>query len=531
MQILGFLPRAIRTTAPRRAICIQIIPSAKHIPIAAHLARRFIMSTQPTRPVGEDPAIPLLRADITPFTSVEDSASTINSYFDSFGASPTKILLLGDASHGTSEFYTVRAELTKHMIEHHGFNIVAVEADWPDAEAVDRYVRHRPGPGSRASVESEVEARKAGREPAFMRFPTWMWRNVEMQRFTEWLRTWNKGKDAKTEGVGFYGLDLYSLRTSMNAVIEYLDHVDKNMAEVARERYGKLMVWAEDPHEYGLEVLASGFSGYEREVVAMLKDLLGKRLEYSTWHWDGDEFHSGEQNARLVKGKMRLPYVWGENKVVLTLTDAENYYKTMYYGRDESWNLRDRHMFETLVRILKHRGRFTESKAIVWAHNSHIGDARSTSMGWSRGELNIGQLCKETFGKQALSIGCGTNTGTVAAAHRWNGDMVVMRVRPGLNNSYEQLMHAAQVKNFVLDLRKGHCNEKLRQELLKRRLERFIGVIYAPQTERQSHYSHAILPQQFDGFVWFDETKHVGALEVHQPHVALEYDETWPFGL
>ncbi len=204
----------------------------------------------------------------------------------------------------------------------------------------------------------------------------------------------------------------------------------------------------------------------------------------------------------------------------------------MYYGRDESWNLRDRHMFDTLTRVLEHRSRDgTPAKAVVWAHNSHIGDARATSMGWAREELNIGQLCKEAFGKQAISIGCLGNTGTVAAARRWDGDMQVMQVRPGLPNSYEALMHATGVKNFALDLRVGHCDEELRQALMKKRLERFIGVIYAAHTERQSHYSSAVLPEQFDGIVWFDETRHVSALEVHQPHVALEYDETWPFGL
>lgn len=201
----------------------------------------------------------------------------------------------------------------------------------------------------------------------------------------------------------------------------------------------------------------------------------------------------------------------------------------MYYARDESWNLRDTHMFQTLVRVLKHRGE--SSKAIVWAHNSHIGDARATSMGWSRNELNIGQLCKETLGPKALAIGCGTNTGTVAAAQQWDGDMQVMRVKPGLPNSYEDLMHSVGVKNFVLDLRKGKCDQKLRELLSQKRMERFIGVIYRPQTERQSHYSTSVLPEQFDGFVWFDESRHVGTFEVHQPHDPVEYDETWPFGL
>lgn len=201
----------------------------------------------------------------------------------------------------------------------------------------------------------------------------------------------------------------------------------------------------------------------------------------------------------------------------------------MYYGRDESWNLRDTHMFETLVRVLKHRG--DNSKAIVWAHNSHIGDARATSMGWSGEELNIGQLCKETFGQQALSIGCSTYTGTVAAAKNWDDDMRVMRVKPGMENSYEKVMHSTGVKNFALDLREDKCKPELRAVLMKKRLERFIGVIYRPDTEKQSHYTSAVLPQQFDGLVWFDESSHVKAMETHQPDDDPEMDETWPFGL
>jgi erythromycin esterase-like protein len=452
----------------------------------------------------------LVRAHVTPFTSMSDF-STVLPHLDSFG--DARVLLIGDASHGTSEFYSARAAITQYMIEHHGFNIVAVEADWPDAEAVDRYVRRRPG--AKTSIATAAKEGAAGREPAFMRFPTWMWRNTEVHDFVEWLRQRNAGPVGEGKGdtgtglVGFYGLDLYSLGASMQAVIKYLENVDKSMAEVARQRYSRLMVWAEDPHEYGLEALSAGFSGCEQEVMDMLRDMLRKRLEYSAMHWNGDEFHSGEQNARLV-------------------TDAENYYKAMYHGRDESWNLRDTHMFQTLVRIMKHRG--PASKAIVWAHNSHVGDARATSMGRS-GELNIGQLCKETFGDQALALGCSTHTGTVAAADHWDGDMRVMHVRPGLPNSYEEFFHAAGVENFVLDLREGRCDDKLRQALMKKRLERFIGVIYRPATERQSHYSSAVLPRQFDGLVWFDKSRHVGVLEVHQPHGAVEYDETWPFGM
>ncbi|KAL2761065.1 hypothetical protein ACRALDRAFT_2093636 [Sodiomyces alcalophilus JCM 7366] len=458
----------------------------------------------------DDPTAQLLRAHVTPLPSATDTEATLARVFDSFG--DCKVLLIGDGSHGTSEFYNARAALTKYMVEHHGFNIVAVEADWPDAEAVDRYVRRRPGPGPRASVQPPGEAEKAGRDPAFMRFPTWMWRNKEVQGFVEWLRHWNADKDSKApDSVGFYGLDLYSLLTSMHEVIRYLEHVDPDMAQVARQRYEKLMTWGEDPHEYGLETLVRGFKGYEEEVVSILTDLLAKRIEYSSVHWNGDEFHSAEQNARLV-------------------VDAESYYKSMYYGRNESWNLRDTHMFQTLNLLLKHRG--PTAQAIVWAHNSHVGDARATSMGGARDELNIGQLCKETYGDHAaLLIGCGTYSGTVAAAHRWDSDMQVMNINPALPGSYEDLMHATGVKNFALDLRKGRCDEELRRALMRQRLQRFIGVIYRPDTELQSHYSKANLPEQFDGFIFFDESKHVGALEAHQPHTDVEYEETWPFGL
>lgn len=239
----------------------------------------------------------LLSTHVTPFDSVQDS-DAYTRVFDDFGN--CKVLLIGDASHGTSEFYAARAELTKYMIQHHGFNIVAIEGDWPDAEVVDRYVRRRPPVDKEAGI-SATDATKDGGEKPFLRFPTWMWRNLEVQEFVEWLRRHNKGVDSH-DGVGFYGLDLYSLRGSMNAVIEYLDLVDSDMAEVARTRYDDLMMWAEEPHEYGLEAVTTGFEGYEKEVIMMLADLLKKRVQYSSVFWDGDEYHGGEQNARVVAG-------------------------------------------------------------------------------------------------------------------------------------------------------------------------------------------------------------------------------------
>ncbi|KAH8667585.1 putative erythromycin esterase [Tricladium varicosporioides] len=443
------------------------------------------------------PVQDLLRENVEVLPLVSDPSFA--THFHQLGK--YKIVLLGDGSHGTSEFYEARAKITQHLIEHHGFNIVAVEADWPDAEAIDRYVRRRPGPTSHVVVNED--------EAAFKRFPRWMWRNHEVHDFVEWLREHNKGL-GREKKAGFYGLDLYSMGTSIQAVIKYLDHIDPKMAMVARKRYGSLQPWAENPHEYGLGALVGAFKSCEEDVLKMLKQLLGQRLEYSSHPQDGEEFHSSEQNARVI-------------------ADAERYYKAMYYSNAQSWNLRDTHMFETLNRLLEQKGK--SAKAVVWAHNSHLGDARGTSMGWNRQELNIGQLLKQKFGNNVVSLGCGTHAGTVAAADEWDSDMRIMEVNPSLPDSYEMLAHQTGIPRFFLDLRKEHCNPDLRAELMKKRLERFIGVIYRPSTERQSHYSQAILPQQFDGYIWFDETKAVKALEVHQPKTPLELDETYPFGL
>ncbi|OJJ47618.1 hypothetical protein ASPZODRAFT_15072 [Penicilliopsis zonata CBS 506.65] len=423
--------------------------------------------------------------------------------FDRFG--DYQVVLLGDGSHGTSEFYAARAEITKRLIEQHGFTMVAVEADWPDAEAIDRYVRHRPGP--KAHIGG-----KAGRFEPFKRFPTWMWRNREMQELAEWMREYNARQPAEKRA-GFYGLDLYSMGASIRAVIDYLDRVDPEAGKLARRRYGCLEPWVEDPASYGLASLR-GMENCETRVLHMLQDLLAKRMEYPRHDaHDGEEFHSGEQNAHVVR-------------------DAEQYYKAMYYSSASSWTLRDTHMFETLRRIFQHKP--AGSKAVVWAHNSHCGDARATSMGTRRNEVNIGQLCREGFGRDNVAIiGCGTHTGTVAAAHEWDEDMQVMSVNPSRSDSWEILAHNTGIPRFLLDLRKDRLDPTLRSALAaeKNRLERFIGVIYRPDSERVSHYSQAFLHNQFDAYVWFDRTEAVKPLEVIQPATPLGAGETYPFGL
>ena len=404
--------------------------------------------------------------------------------FDRFG--DARIVLLGEASHGTSEFYRARAAITRRLIERHGFTIVAVEADWPDAAYVDRFVRHRP--------------RREGEEAAFQRFPTWMWRNIEVEAFVRWLRTHNEER-APEAMAGFYGLDLYNLSGSMRAVIDYLDDVDPEAARLARERYACLAPWSRDPARYGRIALSEGYARCEAPVVAMLRELQAKRLRYA--EEDGDEWLDAAANARLVK-------------------NAEAYYRAMYEGAAESWNLRDTHMFETLCQLLEAKG--ADSKAVIWAHNSHIGNAAFTEMGQLRDELNIGQLVKQRFGEEARLIGFGTHQGTVAAADDWDAPMAVKTVRPSLEGSYERLCHDTGIARFLLDPRGGGIAEAL----MEPRLERFIGVIYRPETERWSHYSQAILPRQFDAWLWFDETRAVTPLP--GPEREGE-DELWPFGL
>lgn len=409
--------------------------------------------------------------------------------FDRFA--DRRVVLLGEASHGTSEFYRARAAITRRLIEKHGFTIVAVEADWPDAAAVDRYVRGR--------------AASAKAEPPFQRFPTWMWRNTDVAAFIDWMRTHNERVEGAERRAGFYGLDIYNMSGSIAAVLEYLDKIDPDAAAIARERYGCLTPWQKDPSTYGRAVLSAGYRKCEKVVIEQCRALLQKRLEYA--REDEDSFIDAAQNARLI-------------------ASAERYYRIMYYGGAESWNLRDTHMFETLGHLLEARG--ADSKAVVWAHNSHIGDARFTEMGAVRDELNIGQLCRERFGSTAALIGFGTHTGTVAAASDWDGDMQIKKVRPSHRDSVERIAHDAGVPRFLLDLAPGR-HEALRRRLLEPRLQRFIGVIYRPDTELMSHYADASLPQQFDAYLWFDETTAVTPLGREYVHPGVP--DTYPFAL
>jgi erythromycin esterase-like protein len=350
------------------------------------------------------------------------------------------------------------------------------------------------------------EPRSKLRFTPFSRFPTWMWRNREVDEFVGWLRTRNLAPKDREDRVGFHGLDLYSMFTSIAAVLEYLDGVDPAAARAARARYGTLTPWEKDPAAYGRAVLVGQYASSEEAVVRMLRDMLAQRFEYA--RLDGERFFDAVQNARVV-------------------TDAERYYRAMYFGSATSWNLRDTHMFETLQSLLGFYG--PDSRGIVWEHNSHLGDARATEMS-ERGELNVGQLCREKFGARAYLVGFGTHSGTVAAASGWDEPMEVMRVRPSHPDSYESLFHQAGVPASLTHLRDPRRKE-LRDELIPALLERAIGVIYRPETERASHYFYTSLPRQFDEYVWFDESNAVTPLAPPRDRPTGREPDTYPFGL
>lgn len=434
------------------------------------------------RPVTRPAQLARLVAECAePFGPIEDAE--IDRLLERIG--DAQIVLLGEATHGTSEFYRMRTRITQQLILRHGFRAIAVEADWPDASAVDRYVR-----GAAAQPRPWVP---------FTRFPTWMWRNREVQELIEWLRAYNR--EARAD-VSFSGLDLYSMYTSAYEVVRYLERVDPTAALAARARYGRLTPWQDDPVAYGRAALIGKMKSCEAEVIAMLRDLLARRLEYAAQ--GGDSFFDAAQNARVV-------------------ADAEAYYRTMYYGAAASWNLRDQHMFDTLRAVLGHRG--AGARIVVWAHNSHVGDAAATEMA-ARGEHNVGRLCRDAFDDRAYIVGFGTDHGTVAAAHDWEEPMERMGIRPARSDSYERVCHDTAVPAFILHLR-DPVRRELRDELLHPRLERAIGVVYRPDTELQSHYFQAILPSQFDEYIWFDDTSAVEPIAAGQAGELEEPEVPW----
>lgn len=439
----------------------------------------------------------MIRRNCVPLDPGSDDAGPL---VDAIG-DDVRLVLIGEASHGTHEFYATRAAITRELIERRGFTAVVVEADWPDAYRVNRYVR------GRGEDDLTADAALAG----FKRFPQWMWRNRDAAEFVEWLRVHNAGAPRKC---GFYGMDLYSLYESIEEVLRYLEGVDPESARRARERYNCFERFDDDPQRYGRAAGYGRHKGCGEQAVEQILELRRKASDFASR--DGlaaeDAQFYAEQNARLV-------------------ANAEEYYRQMFVGERDTWNLRDTHMVDTIDRLLQHLDRTRDggpTRAVVWAHNSHLGDARATEMGQARGEVNVGSLCRQKWGDAVYSVGFTTHIGTVAAAHGWGDAVQRMDVRRSMSGSVERLMHDVGVPRFLLSLR--GADPALVAALDEPMLERAIGVIYRPATERWSHYFEAQLSRQFDSVIHVDETSAVEPLE-RAAAFEIEQAETYPSGI
>lgn len=430
-----------------------------------------------------------LQAVIQPLARTPED---LNAVIDA--AKDKTFVLIGEATHGTHEFYETRAAITKRLLQDHGFSAVAIEGDWPDAYRVHRYV-------SGAGDDHDAHEALAG----FIRFPTWMWRNTDILEFVEWLRTFNRTRGPQ-RSAGFFGLDLYSLHASIEAVINYLERADPPAADEAKRRYSCFDRFGPDTEQYAYAV-ASGMSASCKEEA--LAQLLAMQRDAFKRPKDSDDEFFGEQNAFVV-------------------ASAEEYYRTMLDRQISSWNLRDRFMHATLRRLAAYleRKRARPAKVVVWAHNSHVGDARATSMGAGR-EVNIGQLCRESEPPCYL-IGFTTSTGTVTAASDWHSHAERKTVREPIPQSWEALFHSLDVPDFYLEIESARKSFPAIDGL---RLERAIGVVYRPQTEFYSHYMEARLGQQFDAIFHFDRTRAVEPLERTAAWDAGEVPETFPTGI
>ncbi|HEY3724091.1 MAG TPA: erythromycin esterase family protein [Acidimicrobiia bacterium] len=410
-----------------------------------------------------------------------------------------RIVLIGEATHGTHEFYRERARITRRLIDELGFHAVAAEADWPDAYRVNRYVM---------GLSDDRDAEQALSD--FRRFPAWMWRNRDVVEFVEWLRGRNGKEASPATKARFYGLDLYSLQASIEAVVGYLEHVDPAEAHRARERYACFDHVGREGQAYGYAIAYEEALPCEGEVVAQLIELhqhADAYLRRDGWVAEDEQFFA-EQNARVVR-------------------DAERYYQQMYRAEVSSWNLRDQHMAATLDALVEHLDRqFGQAKVVVWEHNSHVGDARATGMG-EQGELNVGQLVRQRYGDDCLLVGQTTFDGEVTAATSWGDPPERKRVRPALDASHEARLHAVAEPAFWVPT----DHPALQDALGSRRLERAIGVIYRPATERQSHYFDALMSQQFDVVIHSDTTHALAPLERSAPWDRGEPAETSPSGI
>ncbi len=451
--------------------------------------------------MSDQALVDLVRSESIDLHTMENTDAAIDLIGDA------QLVLLGEATHGTHEFYRARMELTKRLLAERKFDGIAVECDWPDALRVSRFIQGRSNDTGvpDATPESALEN--------FQRFPRWMWRNTDVLALVRWLRRFNDGIPDLENKIGFFGLDLYSLRSSMEAVIRYLSKVDPHAASLARARYACFDHLAEDPQRYGYATTFGMKKNCEEEVIGQLIGMSSNLEKFS--RSDGvagsDEAFYAEQNARVAQ-------------------NAEAYYRAMFQGRNESWNLRDTHMADTLDALRSHlaKRRGGAGKIVVWAHNSHLGDARATEMG-AHGQINLGQLVRERYGLGVpFLLGFTTHSGTVRAASDWESPSELKTVLPAREDSIEHLLHVAKPGNFLLPIR---GREKLSEQLHVQRLERAIGVVYLPESERLSHYFYSDLASQFDAVIHFDKTRAVKPLDPSANMVHVEIPETYPTGI
>ena len=404
-----------------------------------------------------------------------------------------RVVLLGEASHGTHEYYTWRTAITRRLVEEKGFSFVAVEGDWPDCYRLNRFVKAYPGTPEKAADALET----------FRRWPTWMWANEEVKHLVDWLRGYNDGQpDARK--VGFYGLDVYSLWDSLHEVMGYLRKKDPTAFAAARRALKCFEPYGEEAQEYARATMY-GDESCRDEVIDLLR-----RVRAAAEAHDGGDGRDGqfvaEQNALVIK-------------------NAEAYYRAMVRSDNESWNVRDRHMAETLDRLLAHHGR--GAKAVVWEHNTHIGDARYTDMA-DDGMVNIGQLARERYGEDdTVLVGFGSYRGTVIAGDSWDAPWAEMRVPPAREDTWEDVLHKATARDalyvFPPDVSK---------EMSEWRGHRAIGVVYRPQYERYGNYVPTVLPRRYDAFLYIDQSKGVRPLfRPTDAELPEEAPETYPTGV
>ncbi|TYA09921.1 erythromycin esterase family protein [Paenibacillus faecis] len=418
------------------------------------------------RLLQDAPTVEQLRSRILRYRNPEDLRPIVQA------ARRARVVLLGEASHGTSEFYTTRAELTKRLIAESDIRFIAVEGDWPSCFELNKYVKDLE--------DNEANSAREAME-AFNRWPSWMWANREVEEFAEWLRAYNLQRSTR-ERIGFYGLDLYSLWESMQQIIGYLQRTGSPLLEQALHAFACFEPYGEDSQSYGISAGLLGES-CEEEVIRLLQEIR-----------TSDRGSGGHQSHRGGEAELSAELN------ALVAADAEHYYRTMVRGGPESWNVRDRHMVHALKKLLDFHG--SDAHAVIWEHNTHIGDARATDMA-EDGMVNVGQLVREQYLKHdTFSVGFGTHHGEVLAGSAWGAPVEVMTVPPAMKGSWEDLLaQAGEGEDLLLLFTEEHSREAI-PELVGHRA---IGVVYDPRHER-GNYVPSDIAARYDAFIYLHET-------------------------